>query len=303
MKIITLLFPQIFLMFALMALGYFCYRKNKLSEQSSKELSWLLVNIVIPVVLFNSFLREYSATEFNSFLIAVIYSVIAIVIGIAVSYIFFRKNQALERFASIYSNASFIGIPIISAIFSKEVLFYLSAYIVVFMLFIFTHGLYLISKDINEISLKKIIKNPTLIAILLGIIIYSCNIQFPTVISNFTTVLGSLNTPLSMILLGCFMAKGSLGEMLKNYKALGISFVRLIIVPITTIIFFSFIEGDYLLKMIVVVTNAVPSAIMLALFAEIYDENPKLAAQYVSITTLLSIISLPIIIFIAEKLL
>ncbi len=300
MEIVAALLPQIMMMFIIMGIGYVMIIKKLFTEETMKQLSWFLVNIVIPCVLFTSFLREFQVEEFKQFFLAFLMSVVGIGIGIVYSNLFFKKEDFLEKFAIIFSNASFIGIPIILSLFGHEALFFLSAYIVAFVLSVFTYGVYLISQKSSEIQVMKIIKNPNVIAIVLGFILYVLSVPIPGVLVNTMKSIGSMNTPLSMILLGAYLAKDKLHKLISNVKCYQVSLGRLVVVPLLTIGALYFFPGDGMLKMIVVVVNSVPSAVMLALFAELYDQDAVQGAQYVSFTTLACLITLPLIVLLGQ---
>ncbi|MFV0480324.1 MAG: AEC family transporter [Anaerorhabdus sp.] len=300
MDILFALIPQIAQMFILMSIGYGLFKAGKLSNETVKQLSWILVNIVIPCVLFNSFVREFQIVEFRRFGVVVAYSVLAILIGVVVSKIMFKKNQHLEQFGVVFSNASFIGIPIILALFGEGALFYLSAYMVIFILFVFTYGLFLISQKPDEIQLIRIIKNPNIIAIILGLCVYVLSINLPDLATTTIKMVGTMNTPLSMMILGVYLAKRNMSELLRNKKSYLVAFGRLILVPLVTIAVLTVLPGDGMLKMVVVVVNAVPGAVMLALFADLYQKDATQAAQYVSFSTLLCLVTLPVIVLVAQ---
>lgn len=303
MEIVAAIFPQITQMFLLMGVGYFLFKKEKISDATTKQISWILVNIVIPCVLFGSFIRTFNMEEFKQFGVVMVMSFVAILLGILYTRIVYKKEETLEQFAVVFSNASFIGIPIISALFGGGVLFYLSAYIAVFVLIIFTYGVFIISQDKKEIQIQKVLTNSNVAAILCGMLIYGLSIPIPRVLTDTIRTLGSMNTPLSMILLGVYLAKDSLKPLFTDKKAYFVLLGRLVIVPVLTILVMSLFPVDPLLKIVVVVVNSVPSAVMLALFAQLYQRDTIKAAQYVSFTTLASLGTLPFVVYLAQMIL
>ncbi len=300
MDILLLLLPQITKMFLLMGVGYWVYRKEFLSEGTTKQISWLLVNLVIPSVLFNSFLREFRVQEFKQLGLAFVMSCVGMLLGGLYAKVAFKKEQVLERFAVIFSNAAFIGIPIIYSLFGQEAVFYLSAYIVVFTLSVWTYGVYLISEDSKEVQIAKIIKNPNIVAIVTGLVLYVLSISLPNFITETFQSIGSMNTPLSMMLLGTYLAKDSLAKLISNVKCYWVGLGRLLVVPLLTIGVLVFFPADIMLKMVVVVVNSVPSAVMLAVFAQMYEKDSAYGAQLVSFTTLVSLVTLPVIVLLAQ---
>lgn len=301
MEILIPLMLQILKMFLLMAVGYVLYKKKYFNDEVVKQLGNFLLMIVIPSVLVTSFLRDFNLQEFQYLGITTILSILSIGIGIVYINMVYKKEQILEKFACIFSNASFIGIPIISAMFGEDKLFFLSAYVAVFIILVWTYGIYLMTGDKKEVSIKKVITNPNIIAIIVGLLIYCTPIQLPTILSNVFKDIGMMNTPLSMMVLGTYLAKDSLSKLFTNAKYYVIAFNRLIAIPLLTILLLSVVPNEYMtLKLIVLVVNSVPSANTLAILAQRFDYDYTSAAHMISVTTIACIVTIPVITMIAQ---
>lgn len=301
MDILIPLMLQILKMFMLMGVGYVLYKKKYFSDEVVKQLGNFLLMVVIPCVLVTSFIRDFDQQEFIYLGITAILSIISIGIGIVYINLVYKKEDILEKFACIFSNASFIGIPIIAAMFGQDKLFYLSAYVAIFIILVWTYGIYLMTGDKNEVSIKKIITNPNIIAIIIGLLIYCTPIQLPTIAINVLKDIGLMNTPLSMMVLGTYLAKDSLSKLFTNKKYYIVALNRLIVIPLLTIVFLKFIPNEYMtLKLIVLVVNSVPSANTLAILAQRFDYDYTSAAHMISITTIASIVTIPVITMIAQ---
>lgn len=301
MEILSVLVIQIIKMFILMIIGYILYKKKMFNDDAIKQISNFLVRFIIPCVLVTSFIREFNFVDFKNLGITFILSVISIGIGILYANIVYKGNKNVEKFGVIFSNASFIGIPIISALFGKDAVFYLSAYIATFIISVWTYGVFLISEDKSHVSFKKVITNPNIIAILLGLVLYITPIQLPEILTDVLRTVGTMNTPLSMIVLGTYLAKDSLIKLFTNKKCYIIALNRLIIIPIITILFLKFIPNEYnTLKLIVLVDNSVPTANMLAIFSQMFDKDSTYGAHVVSFTTVACIVTIPFIVLLSQ---
>lgn len=301
MEILSVLVIQIIKMFILMIIGYILYKKKMFNDDAIKQISNFLVRFIIPCVLVTSFIREFNFVDFKNLGITFILSVISIGIGILYANIVYKGNKNVEKFGVIFSNASFIGIPIISALFGKDAVFYLSAYIATFIISVWTYGVFLISEDKSHVSFKKVITNPNIIAILLGLFLYITPIQLPEILTDVLRTVGTMNTPLSMIVLGTYLAKDSLIKLFTNKKCYIIALNRLIIIPIITILFLKFIPNEYnTLKLIVLVDNSVPTANMLAIFSQMFDKDSTYGAHVVSFTTVACIVTIPFIVLLSQ---
>lgn len=302
MEILSVLVVQIIKMFLMMFIGYVLFKKKMFNDDAIKQISNFLVRFIIPCVLVTSFIREFNVVDFKNLGITFALSFVAIAIGIVYANIVYKKgNTNIEKFGVIFSNASFIGIPIISALFGKDAVFYLSAYIATFIISVWTYGIFLISEDKAQVSFKKVITNPNIIAIILGLVLYITPIQLPEIFADVLRSVGAMNTPLSMIVLGTYLAKDSLIKLFTNKKCYIVALNRLLIVPIFTIIFLKFIPNEYnILKLIVLVDNSVPSANMLAIFSQMFDKDSTYGAHIVSFTTVACIVTIPIIVFLSQ---
>ena len=167
---------QTIIMLILIMVGVLCFKAHIISRESNKDLSKLVLQVVNPAVIFMSYQTDYKSELVRNLLLTFALSVGSMAILIAAAYIFIRKKEdretEIERFSAIYSNCGFMGIPLMNALFGMEGVFYLTAYITVFNIIVWTHGIILIS---GEKDIKKVIKvfySPTIISIVLGIICF-----------------------------------------------------------------------------------------------------------------------------------
>lgn len=292
-----ILIKEIITMFLLMGLGIFMYRKNYISDKGTYQMSNILLYFCTPCIIITSFNTTVSLQKLEDLGITFILSVISITIGFLVAYILFKKDKRIERFAIGFSNIGFIGIPLVTGILGIEYVFYLSIYIVCFNLFLWTVGVYLISGNRNMITIKKALINPGTIGVMVGLCILITQIKIPSPITNAVSMVGSMNTPLAMIILGSYIAKADIKSLFKNKIAYLACIGRLIIVPAIVLILLRFIPNDIVgIKMVILIAASTPSAVTVALFSQQFKENYEYASQLVSLSTLLSVITLPIII-------
>ena len=150
---------QTIIMLILIMVGVLCAKLRLISSNTNKELSQFVLQVVNPVVIFMSYQKDYEARLVKNLLLTFAFSVLAFAVMIAVAYLFIRKKEdrhtEVERFSAIYSNCAFMGIPLMSALFGDEGVFYLTAFITVFNLVIWTHGVITIS---GEKDMKQVVK-------------------------------------------------------------------------------------------------------------------------------------------------
>ena len=165
---------QILIIAILFLIGIFCYKKGIITNEANKSLSSLVVNIINPAILINSYQVEYSNERLKMLLYVFALSFLSYAIVIPLANLFNRKGKSIniDRIASIYSNCGFIGIPIVNSIYGAEGVFYLSGYITAFNLLFWTHGVTVMEKKFDKSNFKKIILSPAIISILIGISLF-----------------------------------------------------------------------------------------------------------------------------------
>ena len=163
--------------------------------------------------------------------------IICFVISIGV----FHSRNRIDEFSSAFSNAGFIGIPLVQSIFGDNAIFYISILIVLVGVFQWTYGVYTITDDKKFININKIIRNPIMISVFIGLIIFSLNIKMTPLINTIFTQIGAMNTPLAMMVCGVYLAQSDIPSIIKKKHVYIVSLFRLIIIPLITILFLKFI--------------------------------------------------------------
>lgn len=286
--------------------GVLCFKAHIISRESNKDLSKLVLQVVNPAVIFMSYQTDYKSELVRNLLLTFALSVGSMAILIAAAYIFIRKKEdretEIERFSAIYSNCGFMGIPLMNALFGMEGVFYLTAYITVFNIIVWTHGIILIS---GEKDIKKVIKvfySPTIISIVLGIICFFLKLRLPEVPSRAFNFVVQLNTPLAMIVSGVTMAETDIPELLKNKRVYMVCALRLLLLPAILSVLLSLLPLDEKVRMTVIVAAAAPPAAMCTLQCIRYGRNSVYASELFTAGTVFSVATLPMMVRITEYL-
>lgn len=297
---------QTIIMLILIMAGVLCFKAHIISRESNKDLSKLVLQVVNPAVIFMSYQTDYKSELVRNLLLTFALSVGSMAILIAAAYIFIRKKEdretEIERFSAIYSNCGFMGIPLMNALFGMEGVFYLTAYITVFNIIVWTHGIILIS---GEKDIKKVIKvfySPTIISIVLGIICFFLKLRLPEVPSRAFNIVVQLNTPLAMIVSGVTMAETDIPELLKNKRVYMVCALRLLLLPAILSVLLSLLPLDEKVRMTVIVAAAAPPAAMCTLQCIRYGRNSVYASELFTAGTVFSVATLPMMVRITEYL-
>jgi predicted permease len=301
---------QVLILFILMAVGFFAYKFHMFGDVGVKQMTELLLLIVTPCLIVYSFLHEkFTVDHVSGLIISAALAIGVHLFSIILSQVIYRKNvpdgyRKVLRFAAVYSNSGFMGLPLISAIIGIEGTFYGSVYIAVFNLFMWTHGVILYKlRDKNssgilsrDFILKAVI-NPNVIATFIGVLLFCFSIKMPIQIDTPLFYLQSLNTPVSMLIIGSLMVKTNLKTLFNDIYILPGVLMRNLAIPILFVLFLSFFKLSGNVYMACLLQVCCPVAGATVLFAEKFGVDTKFASKLMTISTLFSIITIPLIIF------
>ena len=303
MEIVTILIKQVFIMFVLMAIGFVAYRKQILSNQGTKDIGELLLNVAIPMIVISNFCVEKSAEKTAELFESALLSFLCMALSVAFAYLAYHKKDRIAEFSAAFSNAGFIGIPLVQAIFGSGAVFYISMMIVLINMLQWTYGVYTITDDKSVMDFKKIMKNPLILSVGIGIVIYFLNIRLPKIAMDIISSISAINTPLAMIVSGVYLAQSDLLNAMRKKDAWLLSLARLIVIPLIVMLVFRFLPfGSTAMKLSILLAGACPVGSNVAVFAQQYDKDYRKGVEYVCVSTLLSILALPLVIFVANLL-
>ena len=298
---------QILKMFLLMMVGYISYRTKLIDTQGNKALSNLLLIIINPCVIISSFQIEYTDALLHGLLFSFLLALLTHIVGIVVSHFLFpSKNNPdynVEQFSCIYSNCGFMGIPLINGILGSEGVLYVTAYVVTFNVLCWTQGLVLMTGNTSWKQIKKGLTSPVMFGILLGLVLFLARIRIPSVLLDTIDYVAAMNTPVGMMVAGIALAETNLWEAVKNKRIYLITAVKLLVIPVIMTAILAFLPLSSTVLCTMLVAAACPTATTCTIFALRYDANYKYASEIFAISTLISLITIPVIVSLAEPLL
>lgn len=303
MNLQGLLLEQTIIMFLLIGIGYTLTKTKMLSETSGKELSVLLLYVAFPSIVIDAFLsagKEGMQEVGVSFILAGIGLLVAIVI----SFLIYGKKNAIENFGACFGNAGFMGLPLVLAVFGEQGVLHVTGVVVLLNLGQWTYGVMLVSGTSDAVKIKKLVKNPILVATVIGLFLTYIPFNIPAVIVQPLAFVKNMNTPLAMIIVGVSLAQTNLLQCLKDKRMYIIAMVRLVLIPMVTMLVYKiqpFGTREMLLALMIVLSTPVGSNVAIA--ADMYNKDKQKAVQYVCFSTILSIITIPLVMGIVEKVL
>ena len=296
---------QVAILLILISLGFALTKFKLLNEQGAKGMTNVVLYLVIPCVMINSFSKySYSKDTVKVLLLGLLIALLLHGLFIAITLIFLKDKDIATsrviRFGAVFSNCGFMSLPLQEAILGESGLFLGVIYVAIFNLASWTYGLVLISGDKKQLSLKKLVTNPGIIGFLLGLILFFVSATLPQVISKPIEYIAALNTPLPMLIIGYYIANSKLLQAVKNKKCMLCVAFKLVIIPAASLalMYLCGVRGDMLIAM--TIASSAPIATITTMFSEKFGANTKLSASAVSISTVLSLITMPIIITIAQ---
>lgn len=306
---------QAAVMFILLAVGYFLYKKKFLGDEATQQLSNIAISIINPIVIFNAYQTDFDPSLFRGLMFALLLAFIAQTILVGSAYIMVRPNHQsaeIERFALGYSNCAFMGIPLIEATFGFEGVFYLTAFITAFNVFMWTHGVILMGGSRRNVSAKervksvlKIILSPAILSIVLGLLCFFTGLRMPSIIQQPLDYLGSMNTPLAMLVSGATIARAGLLDGLKNKRIYFLQSFKLLIVPMLLAALYVPMELFGVSPIVVntiILAAAAPTASSTIMFAYKFGRDSGYASNHFAMSTVAGIITMPLVLAFAQML-
>ena len=299
------LLEQATIMALLILLGFLCFKIKIIDDNSKKCLSAIALKVATPALIVMSFQKDFDPEKFHGLIYSLLLALITYVVAFVISYGFMRGKQKdktlIERFSLIYTNCAFMGIPLVQGLYGDDGVFYLTGYLVCFYLLVWTHGVIMMNntESIGKSALKAL-KSPALISIVVGVVFYLLQIKLPDMLSIACDYVGSLTTPLGMFVAGATIAQTNLKKTVLKPKLYIVSAVRLFLVPLAVILVFKLLPYNELIMGVNLIAVSSPCAAIATMFAVTYNKDSCYAAELFAITTLLSIATMPFMIWLFE---
>lgn len=298
---------QILKMLLLMLLGYACYRLKLIDQQGNKSLANLLLMVVNPVLAIMALQTDYSPHIVKGLLTAYLLGAVTQLAAILITPLLVKKtgneNYSIERFSCVYANCGFMGIPLVQSILGNEGVLYITAYMTVFNLLSWTHGVALMTGKTSRRDLKKGLLSPMIIASVIGLVLFFTRVRFPAVIADTMNYVSGLNTPLAMMIAGISVAQADVRQTLRNKRIYLIAFMKLLAMPVIALCLLILLRVDSTVACTILIAAACPSAATCTMFALRFQKNYRYASEIYAFTTLCSLATIPLFVYAAERLL
>lgn len=295
-------FQQMLVLFLILILGYIGGKTKVLSIADNKPLSKMVNCITNPCSVLHSALCVERALA-NGEVLKLIGITVVMYFGlIALAEITTRvlkvklDEQGQYKFMMVFSNVGYMGIPVVRVIFGEEATFCVAIFIMVFYLFIYTYGVRQICNEPGQkgFDWKKAIC-PMTVSSLIAIIGYLCGIRVDGVVKDTLKTVANITTPCAMLIIGCALSTVPIGSVFTKWRLYIVALLKLLVVPVAVYLLLKPLMGPSIVLGVMVVIMAMPVATIITMLSAQYDKDQTLAASSVFITTLLSVITIPLL--------
>jgi predicted permease len=280
-------------------IGVYAKNKKYISDETKKGIIDLVINITLPFTIVVSFNQKLSIDLIKNAGIILGISFVIHIGSFFLSEILFKRYsddmKSVLRYSTIFSNATFMGYPILEGLYGGIGIFYASIYLLPYRILMWTFGVALFAKTKKQDYFKEILLNPGILAVIIGLVISATPIEIPLILTKTMKIVGSMTTPLSMIIVGASLADINIKGVFKEGALWYNSLIRLIILPIISLILFRALGVKDIVLAVAVLLTAMPTGAMTAILAGRYGANSNFASKCVFTSTTLSMITIPII--------
>ncbi len=308
---LSLVFSLVLTLFILMAIGFFARKVGVIDDRFSKNLSNFVIKIAQPFMLVRCLINvEFSAELLKKGLFVILFgvavhSLVALLAHFTVLGFEELDERKILEFSLIFENAGFIGLPVMEAAFGEIGAFYGAFYVVSFNLFMWSYGMILLGRGRSDIrmSVKKMFLNFGTTPCLIGLLLYITRLPLPEFFLNAAAYMAGVCTPLTTIVIGSLLGTLTVKELVGSARIYLFCAGKLLLMP-TIIAFAAKLCGlDGMMVCFFAVMVGLPTAANTAMFAEIYDIKPGLAAEAVGMSSVLSVLTIPVMVLVTDLIL
>ena len=293
---------QMTILFIILAAGYAANKFKIMTAESNKLISKLVINIAMPCTILSSILSgQVTATGVDAayfMLLSLGAYLLVFIIAVPLPRLLRapKSDGGLYRFMITFGNVGFMGFPIIQSIFGIGAVFYVTIFNIAFNVLSFSVGIIMVSGKGTKLNLKLLI-NPTMVVSLLTIVIFYTKLSVPVIMKDAVELVGRMTTPSAMLIIGSSLACIPIKEVFTEFRIYPMTLIKLIIIPVLTWLILHLFVTDQLMLGVLVALSAMPTATNATMLSMEYGGNDQLASKGVFLTTLFSVVTMPLLLF------
>ena len=294
---------QVLVLFILISIGFLCGKKGLINENAAKKMTDIVLYVVTPCVMISAFQKEFSGDTVIKILIAAAAAIVILVFSTLLARLVIRdKNESRKKvlqFSVIFSNCGFMSLPLQKELLGEDGWFYGSIFVAVFNIFVWTYGLLDMSGDKKQLSIKKLVFNPGIMGAIVAIILFVCRIKLPEIVIQPVTHLANLNTPVPMLIIGFYLSRAKLKDAFSDVGTYIAMSLRLVIIPVIVTFIMALLRLEKTMMIAFAIACSAPTAASTTMFAAKFNRDVELSVSVVAASTILSIITMPLIVSLA----
>ena len=294
------LLQQMGILFVYMRIGYVAGQKDYCDQEFGKKLSWLVVNVANPMLAISAVVNNEEQIAKKDFYVTVLlaicfYAFFLILAQILPRLIGVQKSDiGVYKMMTTFNNIGFMGFPVIAAAYGNGALIYAVPFSIMFNILCYTWGIQTLCGGGEKGNWKRIINIGTISGII-SIVLFFMQIPVPKMICSLSAGLSNLTGPLSMLVIGISIAAMELKDLFTDVKLLKFALIKLLAVPVAAMLLVCQVIDNRLICEVFLVMMATPAASMCAMLSQQYGGDYELAAKGVALTTILSVVTMPIV--------
>lgn len=298
---------QVISLFIIMAVGFLASGMGFFDKRTSDGISKLIIYVTNPLLIFTAFINHGEGNMGEMLTVIGCSALIHIGVTVLAAFLFrgkSRREAKALRFSVIFSNCGYMGYPLLVAVFGDRGMFYGACYVLFFTLYLWTVGVFMLSSGQRGTSgacIRKAILNPGVIAAVFGFLLSVLGLHLPSALGTAVSSVANLTFPLSMLVLGCMLKNAPLGKLITNWSAYIAAAIRLLVVPLAVLLICAVFKVSDGTAYICVILSATPVAAKAPIMAGIYGADKDTTLATVSISTVLSVVTIPLVLMLAQK--
>ncbi len=290
-------------LFLMMAVGFAFSKLGFLDAAARSQISRLLLMVVAPCVMVGTLQVDFTPELLRSIGVVLLAMTGSYALmGVIVHFLYPRQRpetRACLRFGTVFGNIGFMGLPLVTSVLGEEAAVFCAIALIAFNALTWTYGVALMGA---RMSLRRAVLNPGVLGGLLALALFLLRIRLPGPVLSAVDYFGDLNTPLAMVVIGSQMAEANLPRTFRQRRLYGVCVWKLAVFPLLTMLVLLPFHLDRTMYLTLVILAGCPTAGATSMYAEMFERDTASAAQLVTLSTLLSILTLPVVALLAKQL-
>ncbi len=293
-----ILLQQMIILFLIMVLGFFLAKKDILDPVTSKKMSWVVVNVCNPAMILNSALGKDRVPEdlmVQTLWVALLMYGVLLVVGTLMPFLLRKKECKSYSIMTVFANIGFMGIPLIKAMYGDGAVMFATIFNMLYSLLMYTYGIMMISGEKLSLSNLKKIVNVGVITCIIAITLYLCKVSCPKYVVDGIGMISGMTAPLSMMIIGSTFVGLTVKSLLGDVRLLVFTLLRLVVFPLAFFPVMKLLVSDPTLLGVCLIMITAPVGSMTVMIAQQYGGDTEVSSKGVALTTVLSVITMPVL--------